>query len=121
MSILKNLSIDHPYYASDSNFYSNEASTRWETMTEFLDEFECCDIDMNLIYRWDFHNRSDDEDGSKVGRYYAEIFIIKQRKGIYAPQHINHVNEKEAERFVKFAAKHWQRLQEMWKPINEEG
>ena len=35
---LEKLAVDHPYYCSDSNFYSNEPNQRYETATEFLDD-----------------------------------------------------------------------------------
>lgn len=100
--------------ASDSNYYSSDPAEVWETMTDFLREFENADIDMNLVYRWDIRKRED----CKLEEYYAEVFIIKQRKGIYSPHHITNINEKEAIRFEKYLIKHWQTMQKLWKPIN---
>ena len=51
------MAVEHPYYCSESNYYSNKPSMTWETMTEFLDEFEGTDIDMNLVFRWDIKPR----------------------------------------------------------------
>ena len=51
-SALKRLvSCEHPYYCSDGNYYSNEPNQRYETMTEFLDDFEDADINMNLVFK----------------------------------------------------------------------
>ena len=118
MSILKELSVDHPYYASNSNYFSGEAGGTWETMTEFLDDMEDADIDMNLIYRWDIRPRG--ETGAETGRYSAEVFIIRQRKGIYSPQVIKHINEAEAERFKALAQKHWETIKAIWAPFSNE-
>ena len=116
MSLLKELSIEHPYYCSESNYYSNEAGATWETMTEFLDEFETADIDMNLVFRWDISPRG--ESGEEADRYQAEVFMMHQRKGIFSPHQIKHINEKECERFALYIAAHWQKLREIWEPIS---
>jgi len=116
-SALKRLvSCEHPYYCSDSNYFSNEANERYETMTEFLDDFEDADIDMNLVFRWDISPRG--ESGADADRYSAEVFMMLQRKGIFKPIYIAHVNEKEAERFERYALKHYEVLQKLWAPLS---
>ena len=117
MSTLEKLRVSHPYYCSSSNYYSNEPKQEYKTMTGFLDDFESSDIDMNLMFRWDIRNDSDDDEGMKAGRYNAEVFIMLQRKGIFKPINILSVNEMEAERFKLYAKKHWDRLKEIWEPI----
>ncbi len=107
------LLVDHPYYCSDSNYYSNDAGAAWETMTDFLAQFESCDVDMNLIFRWDVKQR----DEENPGRYYAEVFMMHQRKGIFSPHHIKHINEDEAARFRALLEKHWTTLKAMWEPL----
>lgn len=109
------LATEHPYYCSDSNYYSNDPSKTWETMTDFLAEFEEADIDMNLVFRWDVKHHDEDN----PGRYYAEVFIIHQRKGLFAPHHIKNINEEESARFAKYLKRHWEVLQKIWIPICE--
>jgi hypothetical protein len=108
------LAADHPYYSSDSNYYSDDASTTWETMTDFLKEFEDADVDMNLVFRWDVHERDEDH----PGRRYAEVFMVYQRKCIYAPHHIRHINEDEAVRFRAYLEKHWETMKKLWSPLS---
>lgn len=117
MSTLDKLAVDHPYYCSENNYYSNEASMRYETMTEFLDDFEGADEYLNLCFRWDIKPRG--ENGSKYGRYRAEVFLMLQRKGIFKPVQIEHINEAEADRFKEYAQRHWALLRSMWEPISE--
>ena len=119
MDKLQELAVYHPYYCSDSNFYSNKPAQRFETMTEFLDEFESCDIDMNLVFRWDIRPRGESDEAIKAGRYYAEVFLMLQRKGIFMPVYISHVNEAEAERFIEYAKGHWEVIKALWEPISE--
>ena len=108
---LKDLFIEHPYYASSSNYYSNEASLSFQTMSDFISEFADADIDMNLIYRWDVHKHDKSE------TYWAEIFIIHQRQGIYTPIVIHHFAEDDVSSFISLVTKHKERLLECWKPI----
>jgi len=114
-SELSALLAEHPYYCSESNYYSNEPSQTWETMSEFLDQFENADIDMNLVFRWDVRPRDEE---NTAGRYRAEVFIMHQRKGIFSPHQIKHINEEEAKRFRKYVEKHWETLRKIWEPIS---
>ena len=106
---LKDLAVDHPYYCSTSNYYSNDANQGFKTMTEFLDEFEDADIDMNLMFRFDVHEAD--------GRYSAECFLMLQRKGIFMPCTIESFTENELPRFIAYANLHKQRLLENWLPL----
>lgn len=112
MSMLENLAAKHPYYCNESNYYSNEASIRYETMGEFLDEFEDADIDMNLCFRWDVRKKEDKDE------YYAEVFIMGQRKGKFVPVTIQNIHESDCARFVAYLNKHYRTLIEMWNPIS---
>ena len=116
MSLLEKLAVKHPYYCSESNYYSNDGAMHFETMTDFLDEFETCDVDMNLCFRWDVKLRSecygDDEEG-----YCAEVFLMLQRKGIFRPCSIDRIDEQEAERFLVYATKHLETIKAIWSPL----
>jgi hypothetical protein len=108
---------NHPYYCSESNFYSNEASMRFETMSDFLDSFEEADIDMNLCFRWDIKPHWDNEgDGVSEG-YRAEVFIMIQRKGIFKPITIDRITEEDLPRFEKYLLKHWEVMKKIWNPL----
>jgi hypothetical protein len=113
-SVLTEMLADHPYYCSESNYYSNEAGATWETMTDFLAGFESADEDMNLVFRWDIRQRDEDN----PGRYYAEVFMMHQRKGIFSPHHIKHINEGEAIRFRAYLEKHWKVMRALWEPLS---
>jgi hypothetical protein len=109
---LKDLAIDHDYYCSESNFYSNEAALKYDTFADFYEEFHDADIDMNLVFRWDLHEREESK------RHYMEIFIIKQRKGIFMPVHIAYFDEKDIEPFAKYLQPHIDKLKAIWKPFD---
>lgn len=116
MSTLKELAVDHPYYCSDSNYYSSDGAISFPTMTEFLDDFEGLDVDLNLCFRWDFREKLDDDDIG-TGNYEADVFLMLQRKGIFRPISIDSVNEDEALRFKSYALRHMERLKMIWSPL----
>lgn len=115
---LEELAVDHPYYCADCNYYSNEAGATYDTMKEFLDEFEDADVDYNLVFRWDVKpNLSEEDYETPLGTYYAEVFIMQQRKGIFAPFYIRSITEDDVPRFVEYLKPHKERLEQIWMPL----
>lgn len=110
---LQDLAIDHDYYASDSNYYSNEAGCHYNTWADFYEEFCNADVDMNLVYRWDVHQREESK------RYYMQVVIIAQRKGIYMPVHIDYVDESDVDTIIQFMKPHYEKLKSIWKPLSQ--
>lgn len=115
MSRLKELAAKHLYYCSESNYYSNEAAMYYSTMSDFLDEFEGADIDMNLCFRWDVHAPDEDEDRHW---YSASVFIMQQRKGKFVPVSIAEIVESDVERFEKYLHAHHDHLIDLWTPVS---
>lgn len=109
---LKELAVDHDYYASDSNYYSNDAVGHYTTWADFYEEFHDADIDMNLVYRWDIGQREESK------RYYMQIIIIAQRKGIYMPIHIDYVDECDVPQIIEFMKPHFNKLLSIWEPLS---
>ena len=109
---LKDLAIDHDYYTSGSNYYSNDASGHYNTWADFYEEFHDADIDMNLVFRWDIYKREESK------RYYMQIIIIAQRKGIYMPIHIDYVDEQDVPQIEQFMKPHFEKLLSIWQPLS---
>jgi len=104
---------DHQYYCAESNYYSNEASGRFYTVSDFLDAFERMDIDMNLCFRFDIRKHDD-------GDLYAEFFLMLQRKGIFKPILCESYNpETESERLEAYLKKHYEVMMNLWTPFSE--
>lgn len=110
---LEDLAVDHDYYCSESNYYSNNASERYETFPDFYKEFGNADVDMNLVFRWDLRQADDKS-------YSMEIFIIQQRKGIFKPCLISRFEEKDIELFLKYITPHIEKLKRIWIPLRFE-
>jgi len=108
---IEQLGVKHDYYSSDSNYYSNDAGLKYSSFSDFYDEFGNADVDLNLVFRWDL--RWDEDTDS----YWMEIFIIKQRKGIYCPVFIEEFTSEDIPDFMKYIQEHAQKLKSIWKPI----
>jgi len=113
---LKQLAIDHPYYCHSTNYTNNDARMDFDTMSDFLEEFGDADVDMNLVFRFDVIEKTD-EDDEPLGLFKAEVFIMQQRKGNFVPCVIKSIMGDEVGPFVLYLEKHHQRLMEMWAPL----
>ena len=109
---LKELAADHPYYCSDSNFYSNEASSSHLNWNDFLNEWGGeLDLDYNHVFRFDIKEKE------QKGTYYMEVFFMLQRKGIFYPVSISEVKEEDAQSILEFLKPHFEKTKELWKPF----
>ena len=109
ITAVNQLAIDHDYYCADGNYYSNDSGQSWENMCEYLDAMESSDIDMNLVFRWDIRENN--------GSYSANIYIMHQRKGIFAPHHVKKITDDDVPRFVEYLKNHKNKLDKIWQPI----
>lgn len=118
---LRGLAVHHPYYASQSNYYSNEAAKSYETWEEFYKEWGNSAVHLNLVYRWDIAEKNEDNgyenDDYGHGTFYMELFIIQQRKGIYTPIHIDELKEGDVPQIMSFLQRHYIELMKMWDPF----
>lgn len=108
---VKDLAIKHDYYSSDHNYYSNEARTEYSHWPAFAAEAAQSDEDLNLCFRWDVHQ--DD-----YGRYYMEVFCIRQRKGLYWSYLIRSVTDEDVPSILEYLGRHWAKLQRLWCPLS---
>jgi hypothetical protein len=85
--------VEHPYYCSGTNYYvssdrADETVFTYKSWPEFLTEMADADLDMNLLFRWDW------QEGEKHGVkpfngdiYYRngrlKLFYMAQRKGFH--------------------------------------
>lgn len=113
ITTFKQLLAKHDYYSSDSNYFSNEYPAKFDCFKSFYDEYIKADVDMNLIFRWDILKN---EEGEGEG-HYMMIFIIHQRKGIYAPNLIKSVTEADFEMIKEILTIHHNKLKQIWKPF----
>ena len=115
---------DHPYYCSESNFYSTEPYTKHETWPAFLANFKGSDVDLNLIFRFDWYEGEDWGAGEFNGDPYyrngkLQIFFVFQRKGIFACHEVS-VCRADEPSVIEFLKPRWKHMRELWAPLSTE-
>ncbi len=111
----------HPYYSNESNHFANGWFLEYESFAEFLSAWGDADVDMNLIYRWDWEEYDciDHYEGEPEDKYkgdYLKIFRVLQRKGIYCGQIIK-VNKEDEAAVKEYLARYKPTIMSFWKGI----
>jgi hypothetical protein len=123
MQTLKELSVEHDYYASDSCYDNEDAHFIYETWKDFYKEYEKAGTDMNLVVRWDIEEAiEEDENGNEVGtgEFSMLIIIVGQRKGMYIPRIINRVEEEDVPQIKEYLKRSFDKLMSIWQPLSTE-
>ena len=108
----QDLLADHDYYCSNSNYYSNDPYTEWDTFGDFYNIYKDADIDMNLIFRFDIHPRKNSK------KHTMNIYMIGQRKGIFFPHYIRYVDEDDFSLIMEILKPHFEKMQNLWSPFS---
>lgn len=114
--------IAHPYYCSESNYYSNEPGSRFESWAEFIEEAICAtgDLDLNLLFRWDWNrcDPSDYEPDEEIPGDTLDLFFMFQRKGIFAPFTVA-ITEADEPAVREWLAVRWEHMRLLWAGVSE--
>ncbi len=121
--------IDHPYYCSESNYFSNDCYNEYGSWESFVEYEGDSDFDMNLVFRWDWkaHDLSAD-DTVEARREYADrfgdrdhawtlsVFWMGQRKGIFRVTEIKvcKADEPAVREWLSLRAQH---MRTLWEPL----
>lgn len=114
--------VEHPYYCSESNYYAPTGDTyfTYDSWEEFYDEMSSYDMDLNLIFRWDWDKvPEEDLDGYEEGEYTGDtlqLFYMMQRKGIFACHQVK-VTEDDEPAVREFLSGYWRKMQQLWEPF----
>jgi hypothetical protein len=86
----------------------------WDSWSAFLEEFDDADLDMNLVFRWDWDPALPDWNGLEHDT--LRVFIVQQRKGRIC-EHLVRVTADDEPSIRVFLVKHLQHLQKLWAPL----
>lgn len=115
--------VKHPYYCNDGNYYTNESvETYYKSWAEFIDEQGDSDMDMNLIFRWDW--KEEDDEGEALpfngdvnyrnGKLW--IFWMGQRKGLYRYSTVE-VCRADEQAIKEWLLPRFEHLKSLWEPL----
>ena len=111
--------IDHPYYASQGNYLSNDCHTDYPSWAEFVEAEGDSDLDMNLVYRWDWQV-PDPEDydlpGETLPPETLDLFYVGQRKALHrsVSVEVRREDEPAVREWLTVRAEHMRRV---WEPL----
>jgi hypothetical protein len=99
------------------NYFDRSYISKFKSFDEFLEEAEDEDLDLNLIFRWDWENSEVDcgdiyyRDGKLL------LFYIGQRKGVFRTVSIE-VCRADQEKIRVFLKERWEHLKLIWEGIS---
>lgn len=123
--------VDHPYYCNEGNWFSNSDKchahyNRWQ---DFLSEQGDADLDMNLVFRFDWIPPYEDDDSEKPiawqgDEYYRDsilkLFYMGQRKGLYRWATVD-VCRKDEQAVREWLQVRWNHMRTLWEPLSSQG
>ena len=109
--------VDHDYYCNESN------TVRHGSWSEFVEGMGKSDLDMNLLFRWDWSVHKDDDEKPihHPDPYYRDAtlqtFWVMQRKGYLACHEVSVCRNDEPE-VRKWLASRFTHLAKLWLPLS---
>lgn len=109
---------NHPYYCSDNNYYSNEASNSFDSWGEFKEDFapENIDHDYNYVVRFDLNKYSDEDSENEdcENNYVLHLYYLQQRKGNFLPVLINNIKEEDMDEINNYLKEYSNYIKSLW-------
>lgn len=102
--------VEHPYYAAEGNYALKDCHETYESWASFVEAEGGADIDLNLIYRWDWNLCEEDEEDA------LSIYFIGQRKALCRSVLVS-VKKTDEEAVRAYLRPRWERLRELWEPL----
>lgn len=110
---IKKIAIEHSYYCSDTNYYSNKETYHYPTWGDFMAEMGDMDKDYNLLFRFDIKKYEESD------IYHAELFYMQQRKGKFTISIVDEVTDNDADSINEYLKGYWKYIKKLWEPISE--
>lgn len=107
--------IEHDYCCSESNYFSRNHTYPYSSWEEFLKENGRYDLDLNLLFRWDWVIPS--EDNEVLENEILWLFVMQQRKGLFVVYQIS-VKRKDEESVKAYLRPRWEKMKSLWGGIS---
>lgn len=115
--------VDHPYYCSESNYYAQESvCDEHKSWASFEAANKDADMDLNLVFRWDWREGEDWDLGAFTGDVNYRngrllIFWMGQRKGLYRYSMVE-VCRADEPAVIAFLRPRWEHMRRLWDPLS---
>jgi hypothetical protein len=112
---------DHPYYATEGSYFANGWHADFDSWADFIEAQGDNDLDMNLLYRWDWEVPDPTlyVEGEEIpSEEYVALFFIHQRKAATrsARVQVTRDDEPAIREYLTVRASH---LRLVWEPLLE--
>lgn len=114
--------VEHPYYCNQGNYFANDCGQRFGSWGDFASAEGNADLDLNLVFRWDWEVRGDSDskrDPHPDDNYRADkllLFYMGQRKGLYRYAVIE-VCRADEPAVKAWLAVRWEHMKKLWGPF----
>ena len=99
---------DHPYYACEGNYFSNDAHEAYRSWASFLESWGDVDMDYNLLYRWDW-----DKDERSL-----KLFFMMQRKARCMSVEVFVLEGEDEPQVREWLEPRWEKMRAIWAPLS---
>ena len=108
---------EHDYYCNEGNYSMNGAGHNFNTLDEFLDEWGDSDMDMNLVFRWDWNEDNGFNGDVNYRNGVLLVFVMGQRKGHYQWCEVS-VCRADEQKAINFLRPRMEHLIKLWEPLS---
>jgi hypothetical protein len=119
--------VDHDYYCNQGNYFASESvESAYRSWADFLAEQGDSDMDMNLVFRWDWQEQyAESGETNFTGDVNYRngkllVFWMGQRKGLYRYSTVE-VCRADEPAVIAFLRPRWEHLRKLWEPIAANG
>jgi hypothetical protein len=120
--------VSHPYYCNEGNYFTtaSECSTHYSRWQDFVAEQGDNDLDMNLVFRFDWEPPWKDGDPDNAiewqgDEYYRDsrlkLFYMGQRKGFYRWVTVD-VCRADEPAVREWLQVRWDHMRTLWEPLS---
>ena len=121
----------HPYYCTEGNYFSSQHTyqTIWPfaSWADFIEEMGNADKDYNMLFRWDWEEPTEDNEGEELPTGDVDInerngklklYFMIQRKGFHLTSIVD-VCRADEEAVIEYLKPKLEHLKSLWAPFNE--
>jgi hypothetical protein len=107
----------HPYYCAEGNFYRAGMIDENQTLDDFIAKWSQYDMDMNLLFRWDWITNDEHPDDETMDELL--FFWVMQRKGYSMSSVVKNVkrDDEHVQKLMEFLQPRYELLMTMWQPL----
>ncbi len=115
----------HPYYCNEVNYYCSETTCHYKRWQEFVEEQGDGDLDMNLVFRFDWVAPRPDGDRDKPIAWQGDenyrdctlnLFFMGQRKGLFRSVTVD-VCRADEPSVREWLTIRWEHMKKLWEPL----